>query len=116
MPDDPDDALPEQTIRGDAVRFAQQGGIVVTGNNARVFQGTGYAASRGRHMPVDPRQRFLKQVRALALKDAARFSLLSLIFMAAGAAILLGGGVLALMHHGASTGPSTALMTSLGAS
>ncbi|MBC3842972.1 hypothetical protein GXW82_30790 [Streptacidiphilus sp. 4-A2] len=82
MPDDPDDALPEQTIRGDAVRFAQQGGIVVTGDNARVFQTAGYAAGRDLHIRVDPRQRFLEQVRALALKDASRFSLLSLIFMA----------------------------------
>lgn len=60
----------------------------------------------------DPRQVFLAQVRSLALKDAGRSSLLSLVFLAAGATIMLGGGVIALMRNGTSA-DSTAALTSL---
>ncbi|MFJ3221618.1 hypothetical protein ACIPLC_37610 [Kitasatospora sp. NPDC086801] len=119
MSEDQDDVVTEQSDneRRLGIDIRQHaGGLVLTGDNNRIVQlGSGaFHAAPPPPTREDPRQVFLAEVRALALKEASRFSLLSLIFMAAGATILLCGGVLALMRHGPSAGPSAALMTSLG--
>ncbi|MFF0125718.1 hypothetical protein ACFYTG_08340 [Streptomyces mirabilis] len=61
----------------------------------------------------DPRQRFLNEFRLQALGQAETTFRLSVVFMSAGAVILLAGGVLALVRHGSSAGSAAALMTSL---
>jgi hypothetical protein len=61
----------------------------------------------------DPRERFLSDFRLQALKQAETTFRLSVWFMSAGAVILLAGGVLALMRHGASAAGAATLMTSL---
>lgn len=81
-------------------------GIVVTGDSSTVHIGRGYLSFPGRE---DPREEFLSNVRSLALSEAKSVSLLSRICMTAGAAIVLCGGLLALLHHGGAVGPSTAL-------
>ena len=93
------------------------GGVVATGSGNLAVGGELFHSASGRPEPgraEDPRQKFLSDFLGQALRQAETTFRLSVIFMSAGAAILLCGGVLALMRHGASAGNAAALMTSLG--
>ncbi|SEO01020.1 TRADD-N-associated membrane domain-containing protein [Actinacidiphila rubida] len=92
----------QETIR--RISFNNRGIVVTGGASVNIGSiGSGHQARR------DPREDFLAAVRALALSEAKSVSLLSRVCMTAGAAIVLCGGLLALLNHGGAVGPSTAL-------
>lgn len=121
MPDDQDrtvegpPAVEWTTAPPGQVGISHTGAISQSGGVQNVFINSHALVPAPAPAPAeDPRQKFLSDFLRQALSQGETTFRLSVIFMSAGAIVLLCGGVLALMRHGASAGTAAALMTSLG--
>jgi hypothetical protein len=112
----PDDEVELTVSRADGERSVAAGsnhGVVVTGDGAQITVFPQINTTVEANNVDDRRQNMISRVTEQALRQHATTFRLSAIFMSAGALILLSGGGVALIRHGASTGSTAALVTSL---